>query len=154
MLPKVSVEIEGSRTNDDWNPLDPEANNDWTVQGVLTWTFDMFRRRDTVKRDRVSHAQKSVMRRHLVQRIMQEVMQAYAAVKQYERDIRFARQAKRSSELNFEANKELYNGQMATYPEIVTAQTQMTEARRAYYRTLVQHRISKAVLERKMGVLR
>lgn len=154
LMPELSVEIEGSRTNDDWNPFDPEANNDWSIEGVLTWTFDMFRRRETVKKDRISHAQKFVMKNQLVEKIMSEVMQAYAAVKRYERDIRYSRRAAKFSRENFRANKELYDGQMASYLEIVTAQAQMSETNRDYYRTLAGHRISRAVLERRMGILR
>jgi outer membrane protein len=153
LLPEISMAIEGTRTNDDWNPFDPEAFNDWTVEGVLTWTFDMFRSRETVKRERVAYAQEFVKKEHLIERIMREVQQAYADVKRYERDISTTRQAVEFSRENFQANRELYQGQLATYLEILTAQTQLSNAQREYYRTLMQHRISRAVLERQMGIL-
>ncbi len=154
LLPEMYVEVSGSRTNDDWNPFDPEANNDWSMTGVLTWTFDMFRTRETVKEARVSHRREMVLKRQVVELVMREVKQAYATVKRYERDVLHSRRAAAFSRENFRANKELYNGQMATYLEIVTAQAQMTETLREYYRSLVAHRMSKAVLERKMGILR
>ncbi len=39
LLPSVSVQGEASRTNDDWNPFDHEAINNWQIQGILSWTL-------------------------------------------------------------------------------------------------------------------
>ena len=52
LLPSISLTAVGNRSNDDWNVLDPEGNNDWTLTGVLTWTFNMFRNNSTVKQKR------------------------------------------------------------------------------------------------------
>src|SRR5208337_682286 len=41
LLPAVSLQTQGSRLNDDWNAFDPEGTNDWRIQGLLTWTFDI-----------------------------------------------------------------------------------------------------------------
>ena len=154
LVPQVDLQVTGSRTNDDWNPFDPEAVNDWSVQGVLSWTFDMFRSRETVKENRVVVAQSFVTREQVVEEIMKEVQQAYIDVKRSEKNIRINRRAVEFSAQTFKANKELYDRQLASYLEVLSAEEQMADAKRAYYASLIAHKINSAILERKMGVIR
>ena len=62
LLPNVSLQTQGTRLNDNWNVFDPEGTNDWRIQGLLTWTFDIFRTRETVKERRASQARTFVAR--------------------------------------------------------------------------------------------
>ncbi len=39
LLPSASLVAQGTRTNDDWNVLDPEGNNDWTLTGASHLDF-------------------------------------------------------------------------------------------------------------------
>ena len=87
LLPEVSVPGQASRINDDWNVFDPEANNDWRIMGVLTWTFDIFRKRETVKERTASQARTFVAREQVVEQIMDEVKTAYLDMKKSETDI-------------------------------------------------------------------
>ncbi len=154
LLPSVDLQLEGSRTNDDWNPMDPEGVNDWSIQGVLTWSFDMFRSRETVEENRTSRAQALVAREQLVEEIMKEVRDAYLELKRSEKAVAINRRTVQVSRENFRAIKELYDGQVATYLETLSAESQMSEARQAFYTSLAAHKINTAVLERKMGILR
>ncbi len=63
LLPSVSLQAQGSRTNDDWNVLDPEASNTWSLMSTLTWTFDLFRSNSTVKQRREAIRERTLISR-------------------------------------------------------------------------------------------
>ncbi len=154
LMPSVSIQTTGSRTNDDWNPFDPEAINDWSVQGILTWSFDFFRRRETVQQNRAAQARAFVARERLVEDIMDEVKAAYLDMKRSESDIGHSRKAVRYRRENFRINQERYKEQVATYIEVLDALRELSQAAGDYYTSLIQYRINKAVLERRMGILK
>jgi outer membrane protein len=154
LLPQISVQVVGTRTNDNWNPVDPEGVNDWQVQGLLTWAFDMFRTRETVKERRASEARAFVAREQLVEQVMEEVKLAYIDMKRSESDIVNNRAAVAFRRENFRINQERYKEQVATYIEVLDAQRQLALAEGDYYTSLIGYRINKAILERRMGVLR
>ncbi len=154
LIPAVSMQVQGSRTNDDWNPLDREAVNSWSLQGILTWSFDMFRRRETVKERRASQARAFVAREQLVEQIMEEVKSAYVDMKRSQSDIGDNRKAVEFRRENFRINQERYKEQVATYIEVLDAQRQLAQAEGDYYLSLIGYRINKATLERRMGILR
>ena len=108
--------------NDDWNPFDPEGVNDWQLQGLLTWTFDMFRTRETVKERRASEARAFVAREQLVEQVMEEVKLAYVDMRRSESDIGNNRKAVEFRRENFRINQERYKEQVATYIEVLDAQ--------------------------------
>ena len=64
--------FQGSRTNDDWNPLDPEAMNDWKIQGLISWGFNMFRNRETIREQRALQGRAFVNREQEVEGYPQE----------------------------------------------------------------------------------
>jgi outer membrane protein TolC len=154
LLPQVSAQVQGTRVNDDWNPFDPEGVNDWQLQGLLTWTFDMFRTRETVKERRASEARAFVAREQLVEQVMEEVKLAYVDMRRSESDIGNNRKAVEFRRENFRINQERYKEQVATYIEVLDAQRQLSLAEGDYYTSLVGYRINKAILERRMGILR
>jgi outer membrane protein len=153
LLPSVTAQVQGTRLNDDWNPVDPEAVNDWKIQGLLTWTFDLFRRRETVKEKRASQARAFVSRELLVEQIMEEVKTAYLDMKRSESDIRDNRSAVTFRRENFRINQERYKEQVATYIEVLDAQRQLALAEGDYYISLIGYRINRALLERRLGIL-
>ncbi|MFC1833965.1 TolC family protein [Thermodesulfobacteriota bacterium] len=153
LLPSLAVQVSGTRINDDWNTFDREAINEWSVQGVLTWTLDMFRNRETVKERRASEARAFVAREQLVEQIMQEVKEAYIDMKRAETDIGDTRKAVEFRKENFRINQERYKEQVATYIEVLDAQRELARAEGEHYTALIQYRINAAVLERRMGIL-
>ncbi|MGP8281484.1 MAG: TolC family protein [Desulfomonilaceae bacterium] len=154
LMPNVDVSLTGARYNDDWNVADPEGFNDWRIQGLLTWTFDMFRKRSTVSEKRTSHARTFVNRELLVETIMNEVRQAYEDMKRSESDIGDNRAAVEFRSENFRINQERYKQQVATYVEVLDAQRQLSLSQGDYYISLMGYKINRAILERKMGILR
>jgi outer membrane protein len=154
LLPTISAAAQGSRLNDDWNTFDPEGTNDWRIQGLLEWGFDIFRRRETVKEKRVGQARAFVAREQLVEQIMTDVKSAYSDMKRAESDISDNRKAVEFRTENFRINRERYKEQVATYIEVLDAQRQLAQAQGDYYISLIGYRINQAVLERQMGTLR
>ncbi len=154
LMPNVAVQFQGSRFNDDWNPFDPEGGNDWKIQGLLTWTFDLFRRRETVKERRATQARAFVAREQLVEQVMEEVKFAYIDMKRSESDIVNNQKAVEFRRENFRINQERYKEQVATYIEVLDAQRQLALAQGNYYIAITGFKINKALLERRMGMLR
>lgn len=154
LLPNVSLQGQATRLNDDWNPLDPEGVNDWRISGVLTWTFDIFRRRETVKERKASEARAFVAQEQLVEQIMAEVKTSYEDMKRAESNIEDNRKAVEFRRESFRINQERYKEQVATYIEVLDAQRQLALAEGDYYMSLISYRINKAALERRMGTLR
>jgi outer membrane protein len=154
LMPSVTLQTQGTRLNDNWNVFDPEGTNDWRIQGLLTWTFDMFRTRETVKERRASQARAFVAREQLVEQIMNEVKSAFLDMKRSESDIQNNRAAVAFRQENFRINRERYKEQVATYIEVLDAQRQLAQAQGDYYTSLIGYRINQAVLERRLGILR
>lgn len=154
LMPAVSLQTQGTRLNDNWNVFDPEGTNDWRIQGLLTWTFDIFRTRETVKERRASQARAFVAREQLVEQIMNEVKSAFLDMKRSESDIQNNRAAVAYRQENFRINQERYKEQVATYIEVLDAQRQLAQAQGDYYTSLTGYRINQAVLERRLGILR
>ncbi len=154
LLPSVSVQGQASRLNDDWNAFDPEAVNTWQIQGILSWTFDMFRRRETVQERRASQARTFVAREQLVEQVMQEVKTAYLDMRRSESDIENNRKAVEFRRENFRINQERYKEQVATYIEVLDAQRQLSSAEGDLIISLIGYKINQANLERRMGIIR
>lgn len=154
LIPQVQLQIQGSRTNDDWNPLDPEAINDWKIQGYLSWGFNMFRNRETVREQRALQGRAFVNRELEVENILKGVQQAYLDMKRSESDIADNRKAVIFRRENFRINQERYKEQVATYTEVLDAQRELAQAQGDYFSSLIDYRVNTAVLEREMGVLR
>jgi outer membrane protein TolC len=154
LLPSVQVQGQAARVNDDWNTFDPEGTNDWRLQGVLSWTFDMFRRRETVQERRVTQARAFVAREQLVEQIMQEVKTSYLDMKRSESDIENNRKAVEFRRENFRINQERYKEQVATYIEVLDAQRQLSLAEGDLIISLIGYRINQANLERRLGTIR
>ena len=144
----------GRRLNDDWNIVDPEGVNGWQIKGLLTWTFDMFKKRSTVSERRTSEARAFVNRELLVETIMNEVKQAYEDMKRSEKDIADNKAAVEFRSENFRINQERYKEQVATYVEVLDAQRQLSLSEGDYYISLMGYKINTAILQRKMGILR
>ncbi len=153
IMPSIYLALQGSRTNDDWNVLDREAVNDWRITGGLTWSFDTFRKRETLKEKRAGYARALTERERLVQDTLTEVSAAYNRLKRFEKEIDENRKAVKAREECFEISKQRYNALMATYYETLDAERELHQALGRYYESLMDYKLSQAQLERLMGVL-
>ena len=154
LLPKVALVAEGTRINDDWNVLDPEGSNTWTLTGVVKWTFNMFRNNSAVKESREIVNELIFARQRLVQDILQDVKIAYLAMKTDEGNIDDYRRAVASQSENFRLFQLRYQQGDVSFTDVLIAETSLVSAKANYYTSLIQYRINQAVLERRMGILR
>ncbi len=154
LLPKVSLTAVGTRTNDDWNVVDPEGNNDWTLTGTLTWAFNMFRNNSTVKEKREVVNELVFARQRLVQDISQNVKLAYLDMKTSERDIDDFRRMVAIRSENFRLFQMRYQQGDVSFTEVIIAENDYVNSKVDYYTALVNYRVNQAILERRMGILR
>ena len=154
LLPSISLTAKGSRSNDDWNVLDPEGNNDWTLTGALTWTFNMFRNNSTVKQKREVVNELVLKRQTLVQDIFQVVKIDYLDMKTSERDINDYRRMVATRSENFRLFQMRYQQGDVSFTEVIIAENDYVNSKVDYYTALVNYRINEAILERAMGILR
>lgn len=167
LLPNVVLQPQATRLNDDWNTFDPEAIQEpvvwdlyqgpmggWSLQAVLSWSFDAFGLRETVQERRAGQARAFVAKQQLVEQIMQEVKQAYQNMKHSERDIADNRKAVAYRDENFRIVRREYIEQVATYTEVLDAERQLALAQSDLYMSLAGYRMNQATLERAMGTLR
>ena len=122
LLPSATLAAQGTRTNDDWNVLDPEGNNDWTLTGVLTWTFNMFRNNSTVKEKREAVNELVLARQQLVQDISQNVKIAYLNMKTSEGNIDDYRRAVATRTENFRLFQMRYQQGDVSFTDVLIAE--------------------------------
>ncbi|MGO8880349.1 MAG: TolC family protein [Desulfomonilaceae bacterium] len=154
LLPNADVTATAMRYNDDWNVIDPEGYNDWLLQGLASWTFDMFRRRSAVQEKRTTRSRAEVNRKLLVENIMNEVKQVYADMKRSESNINDTMDAVRFRRESFRISRLEYEQQVATYVEVLDAQRQLSLSQAEYHQSMAAYKINQATLERKMGILK
>ncbi len=154
LLPNADVTATAMRYNDDWNVIDPEGYNDWLLQGLASWTFDMFRKRSAVQEKRTTGSRAEVKRKLLVENIMNEVKQVYADLKRSESNINDTMDAVRFRREGFRISRLEYEQQVATYVEVLDAQRQLSLAQGDYHLSMAAYKINQATLERKMGILK
>jgi outer membrane protein TolC len=154
LLPSASLVAQGTRTNDDWNVLDPEGNNDWTLTGALNWTFDLFKKNSTVKEKREVVNELVLARQRLVQDISQNVKIAYLDMKASEGNIDDFRRAVASQTENFRLFQMRYQQGDVSFTDVLIAENSLVIGKASYYTSLINYRINQATLEREMGILR
>lgn len=154
LAPDINLQLQGQRLNDDWNVLDPEGTNDYSVQGTLVWAFDIFRSRETVRKTRNAYAQTFVNKEYLVQQIMREVNTAYLQVKQNEANVEEFRTEIKWRKDQLDRIKAMYNQQLTTYLNVMDAIASLDLSKSNYFTAAINHIVAVAELERQMGTLR
>ena len=154
LLPKVSLTAKGTRENDDWNVVDPEGNNNWTLTGLLTWSFNMFRNNSTVKQTREAVNETVFARQRLIQEISQNVKLAYLDMKNSQGNIDDYRRMVATRSENFRLFQMRYQQGDVSFTEVIIAENEYVRSKANYYGALVNYRINQAILERRMGILR
>jgi outer membrane protein len=154
LMPTISIQAQGTRTNDDWNVLDPEGSMNWQMTGNLTWNFNMFRSNATVKEKRQVEQERIAARQKLIQNITEEVKTAYLEMKRTEGDISDYGKAVSLRTENFALFQRRYQEGDVSFTEVLISQQELIQAKADYYRSLIGYRVNQAILERRMGILR
>jgi outer membrane protein TolC len=153
-----SVDLQGNYyTRGDTFQLDGDAGisdrSEWEVLATATWTFyEGGKTRYSVREKHTRLSQARLKRTELEDNVRQEVKSAHLAVKASENAILTVQKAVEQAQENFRMNEERYKQQVSTSTELLIAQTLLTQTQTNYLNALLAFNVSKAALDRAMGV--
>jgi outer membrane protein TolC len=153
--PSVNLQGTYSRNGDNWNidGINGNEPDSWNVQAMATWTFWEWGKTyygSTEKKHQIS--QSRLKKVQIQDRITFEIKQAYLKAKESEKKILTVEKAVAQAQESHRISEERYNEQMATSTDVLDAQTLLTQTRTKYYNALYDFEISKATLDRAMGL--
>ncbi len=156
-LPTLSVVGNYTRTGD--NPSvsgsDFKDAENWYVMGVASWNFwEWGRTKFKVDASRARESQALDAARELNDLIALEIKNAYLNLQEAETQIDVSQKVIEQADENFRITKERFQERVATSTEVLDAQTLLTKAKAQYANALGDFNISRAKLERAMGVKR
>ncbi len=128
-------------------------DEEWDVMAIASWTFwEWGKTRYGVHEKKRRQAQAQLNRITVEDNIRQEVKDAYLTVKAAESAILTVQKAIEQAKENFRMNQERYKEQVATSTDVLDAQTLLTDTQTKYFNALSAFNISKAGLNRAMGL--
>jgi outer membrane protein TolC len=156
-LPTLSVVGNYTRTGD--NPSvsgsDFKDAENWYVMGVASWNFwEWGRTKFKVDASRARESQALNAARELNDMIALEIKNAYLTLQEAETQIDVSQKVIEQADENFRITQERFKERVATSTEVLDAQTLLTRAKAQYANALGDFNISRAKLERAMGVKR
>ncbi len=127
--------------------------DEWDVMAVASWTFwEWGKTRHGVQEKLRRLEQTRLARTEREDTIRHGVKEAYLRVKEAENNILTVQKAVEQAKENFRISEERYREQVATSTEVLDAQTLLTKTQTNYFNALSGFNISKATLDRAMGV--
>ena len=153
--PTLNLKGTYSRQGDDWdvdgiNGSEPDS---WNIQAVATWTFFEWGKTYYGSSEKKHQIEQSRLQKVQIQdQITFEVKQAYLKAKESKDNIATVEKAVAQAQESHRISEERYNEQMATSTDVLDAQTLLTQTRTKYYNALYDFEISKASLDRAMGL--
>jgi len=127
--------------------------DEWDVLTTASWTFwEWGKTRYGVKENLSRLAQAKHKQAEIVGSIQQEVKEAYLRVKESEKNILTVQKAVEQAQENFRISEERYKEQVATSTEVLDAQALLTKTQTNYFNALSAFNISKARLNRAIGI--
>jgi outer membrane protein len=157
-----SVNLLGNyyRLGDDWDVnggpgFESEFNQPefWDIQVVANWTFwEWGRTRYGAEEKKRRVSQSRLQKIQLQDQITFEIKQAYLKSKEAEKIVATVEKAVEQAQESYRISEERYKEQMATSTDVLDAQTLLNRTRTNYYNSLYDFEISKASLERAMGL--
>ncbi len=127
--------------------------DEWNVVATASWTFwEWGKTRYGVNEKLRRLSQTKLYRIALEDNIRQQVKAAYLKLKEAEKNIPTVQKAVEQAQENFRMSEERYKEQVGTSTEVLDAQTLLTKTQTNYFNALRAFNISKAALDRAMGV--
>ncbi|MDD5711188.1 MAG: TolC family protein [Smithellaceae bacterium] len=126
----------------------------WYVMAVASWDFwEWGRTKDRVDANLARENQASDVLMNVRDQITLELKNAFLMLRQSEKQVGVAKKAIEQAEENFRINEERYKEQVSTSTDVIDALTLLTRAKSDYAGALGDFCISRARLERAMGVI-
>ena len=125
----------------------------WYVMAVANWNFwEWGKTKNRVEAGQSRENQAADFLANIRDQITLEVKNAFLLLHEAEKQVQVATKAIEQAEENFRINTERYREQVGTSTEVIDAQTLLTKARSDRHNALGDFSISRARLERAMGV--
>jgi outer membrane protein TolC len=125
----------------------------WYVMAVANWNFwEWGKTKNRVDLSRSRENQSSDALTNIKDQITLEVKNAYLLLREAEKQLEVSKKAVEQAEENYRISVERYKEQVATSTDVLDAQTLLTRAKSDYTNALGDMNISRAKLERAMGV--
>ena len=125
----------------------------WYVMAAANWTFwEWGKTKNRVEAGLSRENQAADQLAHVRDQIALEVKNAFLLLHEAEKQVRVAKQVIGQAEENFRINTERYREQVGTSTDVIDAQTLLTRARADHFNALGDFNISRARLERAMGI--
>lgn len=154
--PSVDLQANYRRLGDDPGINGGEgitAADEWDMTATLSWTFwEWGKTRYGVNEKLRRLEQARLAKIGIEDTIRYEVKEAYLKVKEAENNILTAEKAVEQAKENYRINEERYKEQVATTTDVLDARTLLTKTQNNYFNALSAFNISKAALERAMGL--
>ena len=126
----------------------------WYVMAVANWNFwEWGKTKDRVEAGKSRESQAADLLANVRDQVALEVKNAFLLLHEAEKQIQVATKAIEQAEENFRINTERYREQVGTATDVIDAQTLLTKARSDRHNALGDFSISRARLERAMGVV-
>ncbi|MGD9212124.1 MAG: TolC family protein [Desulfobacteraceae bacterium] len=153
--PAVNLQGTYTRIGDQWdvNGDDNMDADSWNIQAIATWTFwDWGKTQYGAEEQKHRVSQSRLKKLQIQDQITLEVKEAFLKAKESEKNIATVEKAVAQAQESHRISEERYNEQMATSTDVLDAQTLLTQTRTNYYNALYDFEISKASLDRAMGL--
>jgi outer membrane protein len=125
----------------------------WYVMAVANWNFwEWGRTKNRVEAGQSRENQAADFLANIRDQIILEVKNAFLLLHEAEKQVQVATKAIEQAEENFRINTERYREQVGTSTNVIDAQTLLTKAKSDRHNALGAFNISRAKLERAMGV--
>ncbi len=125
----------------------------WYVMATAKWNFwEWGKTKNRVEAGLSREAQAADVLTNIRDKIILEVKNAFLLLQEAAKQIQVAKKAIEQAEENFRINTERYREQVGTSTEVIDAQTLLTKTRSDHDNSLGDYSISRARLERAMGV--
>jgi outer membrane protein len=126
----------------------------WYVMAAAKWNFwEWGKTKNRVEASLSRESQAAAVLTNIRDQITLEVKNAFLLLHEAAKQVRVAKKAIEQAEENFRINTERYREQVGTSTEVIDAQTLLTKARSDHDSSLGDYSISRARLERAMGVV-
>jgi len=126
----------------------------WYVMAVANWNFwEWGKTKNRVEAGQSRENQAADFLANIRDQITLEVKNAFLLLHEAEKQVQVATKAIEQAEENFRINTERYREQVGTSTEVIDAQTLLTKAKSDRHNALGAFSISRAKLERAMGVV-
>lgn len=154
-----SINLQGSyyKLGTDWNMQENEWMNDpdsWNVAAVASWDIWEWGKSYYGSKEKLSRlSQVQHKKTQISDNIKLEVKHAYLKTIESEKNIATVEKAVTQAKENLRISRERYKEQMDTSTDVLDAQTLLSKTMTNYYNSLYDFKISKAALQKAMGLV-